>query len=248
MGFHRVLYLAAKAKILMKDIMAISKEAPSIMILGSIVQSLIGVARLGILMAPLKVIFLKTSGVKVVHIPLASVSVSTNLVLVLVALFLIGAGYILSVIDYYIDARRRKYSETLSKNGESAKSRNISPFYSIIKSIISFVAIFPVIFYIDPTFTSIIFILIICISPVFIISRRLSAQTQSNAFKDAAINSRTTGSFAIGVLVAAALMHIASVDKMSHDAAVHFLAYFMLVRQLALAVQRAADGFHRIRL
>jgi len=246
--FHRVLYIAAKAKILMKEIADTAKEAPSVMVVGTIVQSLIGVARLGILMAPLRVIFLKISGVQAVHIPSTAMSVSTNLLLVLVALGLIVAGYVLAAVDYYIEAKRRKYADELRKNGNSTKSKNISSFYSIIKSIISFVAIFPIVFYMDPKFTSIILVLIILITPVFIISRRFSAKAQNNDLLDAAINSRTTGAFSIGILVAAALMHIATFEHISHEAAVYFLAYFMLIRQIALSVQRAADGFHKIRL
>lgn len=245
---HRVLYVAAKARILLEELVTVSKEAPLLMLGGALVQSLFGVARLAILMAPLRIIFLKISGVQTIHIPKTSASVSVDLLLVLAAAVLIAVQYALAALDFFIDAKRRKYAETIRNNGDARTAKNIQPFHSILKSILSVSAILPIILYMDFKFTLIICLIIFAIVPLFIASRRFSAQEHKNDFLNAAINSRTTGSLSIGVLVAAALMHIASVDQISHEAAVYFLIYFMLIRQLAVAVQRAADGFHKIRL
>lgn len=243
-----MLHVAAKARILMKELVAISKAAPSVMVGGALIQSLFGVARFAILMAPLRIIFLKLSGVQVIHIPMTSVTLSVDLLLVVAAALLIVVQYVLAAADYFIDTQRKKYADSIKKNGDARLSKNVQPFHSILKSVLSVAAIFPIILYMDFKFTIIISLLICAIVPLFVISRRLSARAQKSDLLNAAVNSRTTGALSLGILVAAALMHIASVDQVSHEAAIYFLLYFLLIRQLALAVQRAADGFHKVRL
>jgi hypothetical protein len=245
---HRVLHVAAKVRILIRELVDVTMAAPSVMLGGVFMQSLFGVVRFAILMAPLQIIFLKISGAQSVHIPKTSVSVSVNLLLVLAAALLIAVQYVLAALDTFIDAKRRNYVDSVKKKKDMRLAKNIQPFHSILKSILSIVVIFPILLYMDFKFTIIISLLIFAIVPLFIFSRRFSAQPHQNDFLNAAINSRTTGALSIGILVAAALIHIATIEQISHEAAAYFLLYFLLIRQLAVALQRAADGFHKIRL
>ena len=244
-----MLAIAGKGAFLLKDIFRAARKAPSIMVAGAISQSLVGVIRLIIFMAPLKAIFMKLSGVETIHIPATSATISVNHLLLFLAGALVVANCVAAATDYYVDHRRRSYIAQLRNNKETQKeAKNAGPYYSIIRSIISAVAIFPVLLYMDPKFTILICLVILLVTPLFVFSRRLSVGSDPATLKNYAINTKTAGALSIGILIAIAMVHIASAGDISHESAVYFLIYFILLRQLAAAIQRAAEAFDKVRL
>jgi len=243
-----ILFFANKAKKLVEEIVAAAKDAPSIMIVGALISSLLGIIQFVLLMAPLKAIFLKISGVKIIHIPGSMLSINVDTFLLFVAAGLLGATVATATAGFVLEEKRKAYVRSLILSGQRHKANNINPFYSIIRGAISFSGIFPILLFINPWLTLQICILLILIVPLFIISRRFAATENRSRMKHAILNSRTTGALTVGVIIAAAIVHIAFAGDISHEAAVYLLIYFLLLRQLAAAAQRAADGFHKVRI
>ncbi len=239
---------AAKTRILIDEIRAASRSEPLIMVIGAFLQTLTGVARLIIFMIPLKAVFLKLSGVKVINIPGSTASISVDALLVLCAVILVILNCTVAAIDFHLDTRRRSYISAIRASGESKRANNIGPFYTLMKSFISFAAILPILLYMDLWFTFVICIILAMISPLIILSRRLSANSEGGPLMKSVLNSKTTGAFSLGIIIAAAIVHISNIESIDHTAAIYLIIYFLLLRQLASAVQRAADGFHKVRI
>jgi hypothetical protein len=215
---------------------------------GAFVQTLTGLARLLIFMVPLKAIFLKLSGTEIVHVPKTTFHLNVDTLLYSMAIVLVVANYLVTAIDYFIDSKRRLYASGQKELGNRKRARNVHGFYSIIKSAISFLGLFPVLMYMDLGFTLIIILILFATLPLVVASRRLAANEQRGAFMSAILSSKATGALSLGFIVAAAIVYIASAHDISHEAAIYFLIYFLLLRQLAASVQRASDAFHQIRL
>lgn len=246
---NSVITIVKKGAFLLKDVFRAAKKSPSVMVIGAISQALTGVVRLVIFMAPLKAIFMKLSGAETIHIPATSAIINIDYLLLFLSGTLVVANCAVAAADYYIDHKRRTYIAQLRTKKETQKEAiNTGPYYSIIRSIISIVAIFPLLVYMDLKFTLLICGTIFLLTPLFVFSRRLSAGSGPTTVKNYALNTKTASALSLGILIALAMVHIASFNKISHESAIYFLIYFVLLRQLAAAIQRAAEAFDKVRL